>query len=225
MGGQYRCKRMVKHISGKCWQHRSLTEKNIPYTINKITDNNVYPESVVSDLLHYVRTNDIRVIVFDYDLTASKVHLRGWGSFEVKPDEEKHIIQQQYVHEQSKNLTTPFILAMTMLNEEGYDLAIATMSDASHNSDTILVDGSTKVIYTGEPFIKDVLKNIFPSFHQKIYVVGMLEHNKISHMNKIRRYQPSGSHYESHHWHQAAETENTVRAEWREWTKQRISKM
>jgi hypothetical protein len=172
MGVTYpiRCKRMVKHTSGKCWQHRSHMEKNI--VDDNTVDNNIYPESIVNDLVHYVRVNNIRVIVFDYDLTSSKIHLRGVGSYTVKQGEEKHTIQQQYIYEQSKHLTTPFILAMNILNNEGYNLAIATMSDASRNTTKTLLDGSTQVIYTGEPFIKDVLKNIFPDFYRKIYIVG-----------------------------------------------------
>jgi hypothetical protein len=181
------CKRSVRHASGKCWQHRNTVERSLPSNMfNRSTQ--LTKCELVGKLLAYVKKNSLKVIVFDYDLTASKIHLGGWGSFNVHvTDTEQNIQMKQasFVQKQSGNITLSFIIAMHELHSHGYKLAIATMSDETHNGTFTRKDGSIDIVYTGKPFVDDVMKIIFPSFYKSIFVVGQFRENKKDHIQKI----------------------------------------
>ena len=174
-----RCNRRIRNSSGQCDEHRSNQRDNVHISAN-------YTErEVASQLVAYVFDHNIKAVLFDWDLTASSVHMGGYGGYTCDTMNNKENQKQKYIKEHADLLSISFRLSVNRLLAQGVKVGIATFSDARRNtSDDNMLPGH-HIVFTGEPFIKLVLSHWFPTTDIPVY--AYLGTNKIPHINEAMK--------------------------------------
>ena len=137
---------MSRYISKKTCIVRAPEESGT-FILNCETDSVTTPntgddtDELANELMIYVTTNKIRAVLFDWDLTASSVHMGGFGAYIYTGDNDARIAAKTaYVQHHAGLLTYGFISSVKLLLSKGIQVGITTVSDAINNIDTMMND-------------------------------------------------------------------------------------